>query len=97
MNTTQAVRDLLDTSDTRVNGRIGNDALFTDRCDDCDLPATVLTETVLTLALGASREGGIYCLDCAIDAIDLLTDTAADEITVTVPASLIATDQPAAA
>ncbi|MGY1946645.1 hypothetical protein [Nocardia asiatica] len=97
MNITQQVRELFRNHDTRVHGRIGSDSLFTDHCDDCGDRATVLTEAVTEHARGAEREGGIYCLYCAIGAIDWLTYGDADQITVTVPASLITLEQPAAA
>ncbi|WP_063023663.1 hypothetical protein [Nocardia niwae] len=89
MNITQQVRELFRNHDDRIKGRIGSDSLFTNRCDDCGDHATVLTETITEHARGAEREGGIYCLYCAIGAIDWLSCGDADQITVTVPASLL--------
>ncbi|BAD58837.1 hypothetical protein [Nocardia farcinica] len=91
MNTTQQVRNLLDTNDDRVTGHIGADHLFGDTCDECGAPSLLLTETRTPQGRGAIVAGGIYCLDHGIEAVDQLTWSDADQITVTIPAHLLAT------
>jgi hypothetical protein len=90
MNATDQVRELLDTNDLRVTAHIGADVLFGDECDHCTRRAVILTETVIELAYGAIREGGIYCLNHGIAAVDDQTFGDATEINVTVPATLLA-------
>ncbi|WP_068059241.1 hypothetical protein [Nocardia xishanensis] len=91
MNLTTVVRDVLNTSDYRVTGHIGADHLFADECDHCNTGATVLIEATTSHQRGATREGHIYCVEHAINAIDTLTWASdADEIAVTIPANLAA-------
>ncbi|MEV4127088.1 hypothetical protein [Nocardia sp. NPDC049707] len=90
MNATQQVRDLLRIHDLRLVGRIGADHLFVDGCDICPKPAVMLTETITLEGRGATHEGGIYCLGHGTAAVDLLMWQVMDEITVTVPAELVA-------
>ncbi|MBF6326522.1 hypothetical protein IU451_28900 [Nocardia cyriacigeorgica] len=84
-----AVQALADTTDTRVHGRKAAAAEFAGhRCDECGAPALMFTETVTELARGAEREGGIYCLDHGIAAIEAFTWSDGDQIEVTVPEHL---------
>ncbi|WP_280465994.1 hypothetical protein [Nocardia brasiliensis] len=80
----------VDTADARVSAHVGTEALFTDECDDCHRPATILTETVTDHARGATREGGIYCHGHGLTALDLLLGSNAEQITVTVHPQLFA-------
>lgn len=85
----RAVRALADTTDTRVHGRKADPADFGgQRCDECGAPAVMFTETVTELARGAEREGGVYCLDHGVDAINAFTWSDGDQIEVTVPEHL---------
>lgn len=89
MNTTTAVRDLLDTTDDRVTGRIGDDHLFTGECDHCTAEPAVLIEVTTSLRRGATREGHIYCLAHGRRTVDTLSWASdADDIAITVPAYL---------
>jgi hypothetical protein len=91
MNVTDQVRELLITDDPRVIARVGADALFDQECDHCNDEATLLVEIVTSVRRGAIREGHIYCLDHGTTAVDTLTWASdADEIAVTIPASLLA-------
>ncbi|MBF6393885.1 hypothetical protein IU443_28560 [Nocardia farcinica] len=92
MTITEQVRQFLDTNDDRVTGRIGATRLFGDTCDECDEPSLLLTETRTPQGCGAIVAGGIYCLDHGVEAVDQLTWSDADQITVTIPAHLLATD-----
>jgi hypothetical protein len=90
MNVTDQVRDILGVTDIRVIARIGTPDRFTDQCDICLRAGIVHVETSWTVARGADVEDATYCLDHAIFAVDGLTYGTADEIAVTVPASLLA-------
>ncbi|WP_109527203.1 MULTISPECIES: hypothetical protein [Nocardia] len=92
MNITAEVLTLLGTDDARIVGRIGSDRLFTDRCDCCDQPATVLMEVSTQYGRGIEREGYIYCLEHAREDGDGTAWITCDEIAVTIRASLLATD-----
>lgn len=90
MTITERVRELLDTTDVRVMGRIGSDALFTGECDHCTSEPAVLIAVTTDQRRGATEEGHIYCLRHAAAAIDVITWASdCDDIAVTVPASLI--------
>lgn len=98
MNITQQVQNLLDANDIRVTGRVGSDAYFAGECDECTALGVVHIETVIPVGIGVVREDGTYCLHCAIEHIVELTWLGnTDDITVTVPASLIDAINPLAA